>query len=93
MIVSTDPCPVIEPVPDSLIARIDPAAYACETAVSPDRVAVIECWCVVEVAAIDVVTVPVQSVATYAPLDAVVPAVRSVDEMTSTVMAAGMGMP
>jgi len=50
---------VIEPVPDSLIARIDPAAYTCETAVSPDRVAVIECWCVVPVDDIDAVEVPV----------------------------------
>ena len=93
MIVSTDPCPVIEPVPDSLIARIDPAAYACETAVSPDRVAVIECWCVVPVDDIDAVDVPVKRVITYAPLDAVVPAVRSVDEIASTVRFAGIGRP
>ena len=93
MIAKPDPWPVIEPVPVIFMAMMDPAAYACETAVSPDRVAVIECWCVVPVDDIDAVDVPVKRVITYAPLDAVVPAVRSVDEMISTVQFAGTGMP
>jgi hypothetical protein len=59
VIVKTEPFPVIDPVPVSFTERIEPAAYACETAVSPDRVAVIECWCVVPVDDIDAVEVPV----------------------------------